>query len=650
MNYKQILKEIKEKIQQSNEFNNQQDLSQLIYYMNNPKFQTNEYYTQDKCTGYASIDKPHKKFLKKGTMEEEMPKMKMFDFLYERTKQHPNFTALNFYGRKISFDEMFRNIEAVAKSFLMKGIKKGDYVVIAMPTTPESVYMLFALNRIGAIAVELDPRTSKDDIEETLKESKSKFFITMEDCSPIIDDIMNTNIKIKEQLQDVMFISPTESLPVGLNIISDLKDQIDRLRAVKVKLPKGEKYCNWHEFIKSGRKYNGIIDTEYVPNEVTEIIYSSGTTNKPKPIQYTNETFTSMVRQLELGENDYTPRDKNLDIIPIFLGFGSNNGLYTILCFGVEDILIPVPVTDNLPNLIEKYKPNHLLGAPIHVNILLNYLKKNPDKMANLSYIKSIVSGSGSLESVKQYELNEELKRRGCKIKVGPGYGQNEGGPTLSFSPDTFLEKDRDGCSGYPLSHTIISIFDPITNEELEYGKDLEGEIRYQTPCSMKGYAFHHQSETDKFYKVDKDGNIWCCSGDLGKIDKDGGIYITGRITRQISRKAFKFSPIEIEELVIKNVKAVDSCVVVAKKDEIEENVPVLYYTVKPEYNEFIGIIEEEIKTVCSTLKSYKIPVEYILKENIPMTKNLKVDFKKLEEEANSIVLCNSKVLSKSLS
>ena len=100
MNYKQILKEIKKNFQQSNEFNNQQNLSQLIYYMNNPKFQTNEYYTQDKCTGYASIDKPHKKFLKKGTMEEEMPKMKMFDFLYERTKQHPNFTALNFYTLK----------------------------------------------------------------------------------------------------------------------------------------------------------------------------------------------------------------------------------------------------------------------------------------------------------------------------------------------------------------------------------------------------------------------------------------------------------------------------------------------------------------------------------------------------------------------
>ena len=168
MKYKDFLELMRKKLLDAKGKEDKTEINRIIYYLNNPKEMTDEYYKQDSFTGYASIDKPHQKFFKKGTMEVEMPKVKMYDFLYERTKQHPNFTALNFYGRKITFAEFYDHVEEVAKAFLSKGIKKGDYVVIAMPTTPEAVYLLFALNRIGAVAVELDPRTNKEDLELTL--------------------------------------------------------------------------------------------------------------------------------------------------------------------------------------------------------------------------------------------------------------------------------------------------------------------------------------------------------------------------------------------------------------------------------------------------------------------------------------------------
>lgn len=615
--------------------------------LHNPKYETEDYYQQENFTGYASIDKPHLKFFKKGTLDAAYPKMKMFDYLYLKNKKHQNFTALNFYCRKISYGEMFQHIDDCAKAFAQKGVKEGDYVVIAMPTTPESVYMLFALNRLGAVAVEIDPRTSKDDLKSIVNDSKTKFFITMEDCSPLIDSILKENEDINSQIENVMFISPTESLPFGLNIVSDLKDKIERAKGKKVKIPKDNKYINWNNFIISGREYIGKIDSEYKENTITEIIYSSGTTNKPKAIQYTNETFTGMVRQLELGENNYEPRDKNLDIIPMYLGFGSNNGLFVILAFGMEDILIPIPVIDNLPQLIQKYKPNHMLGAPIHMNVLLNYLKHNPTKMVDLSYIKSIVSGSAALESARQYELDDELSKRGCKIKVGPGYGQNEGGPTLSFSPDTFLKMRKPGCSGYPLINTVISIFDPETDNELPYGQDLEGEIRYKTPCMMKGYAFSANKATSKYFKTDKDGEVWACSGDLGKIDTDGGIYVTGRIARQIHRNGFKFSPAEIEDYIIECIPAIENCTLVAIPDEEEESKTILYYTIKAESLSLSSIIEEELRILCGTLKDYKIPCEYVQKSEMPFTKNLKLDFKALEKEAKETFVGRAKVLRK---
>ncbi len=600
----------------------------------NPKLETEENYQQESFTGYASIDKPHLKYFRKGILDAKFPKMKMYDYLYLRNIKRQNFTALNYFGRKITYNEMFSHIDDVAKSFKKMGIKEGDYVVIAMPTTPESVYMLFALNRIGAIPVELDPRTTKEDVIKTIEESKTKFYITMEDCSVMIDELLSENSLLSKQVENVMFISPTESLPFGLNYLSDFKDFIERMKKRKPIVPKNDKYLNWTKFIEKGESYKGKIDSLYKEGEVAEIIYSSGTTASPKPIEYTNETFTAMVRQVELMENDYKEKDKNLDIIPLFLGFGSNNGIYTILAFGLEDILIPVPVIENLPSLISKYEPNHILCAPIHIKVLNNYLKNNPNKLKDLSYIKSIVSGSAHLESSLQYELDEQLKQRGCKIKVGPGYGQNEGGPGLSFSSDTFLENRKPNCCGYPLPFTTISIFNPLTDEELKYGEDLEGEIRYIAPCAMKGYAFNRKVETSKFYRVGLDGKIWACSGDIGKIDKDGGIYITDRITRQISRNGFKLAPTEIEDLILSNIKGIESCALVGKPDETEENKLILYYSIKKEERQNEPIITEAIITLCNTLKEYKIPNEYILKDEIPLTPNLKIDFKKLEREA----------------
>lgn len=643
------VKKLRSMFNKASQNGNIYELEMIEKILENPKLLTDEYYIIDNKTGYASIDRPHLKFYKKGILDAEFPKMKMYDFIYLKNKGRLDKYALNFFGRRITYRELFDHIEETAKAFQEIGVKEGDKVVISMPTTPESVYMLFALNRLGAVAVELDPRTTKEDIERTILESETSFYITMEDCCPLIDKILENNIEVKMQLHDIMFVSPTESLPFGLNILSDLKDSIQRLKGNKPEVSKNQKYVDWNSFIKNGRKQLNVNDSPYRENQVAEVIYSSGTTNTPKPIQYTNEVFTSMVRMMELGEIVYNEGEKNLDIIPLYLGFGSNNGIYGILAFGMEDILIPVPVIENLPELMKKYKPNHLLGAPIHMKVLLNFLKNNPNEMKDLSYLKSLVSGSAYLETAKQFELDDLLASRGCSIKCGPGYGQNEAGPGLSMSTNTLLEMKKIGCSGIPLSHVIISIFDPETDEELPYGQDLEGEIRYRTPSVMCGYTFGSENLNDYFFKVGKDGNVWCCSGDLGKIDNDGAIYITGRITRQIGRGGFKFSPTEIEDYIITCIPSLESCALVAKPDEIEENVPVLYYSIKPEYRENADIIRSEIIALCKTLKEYKIPAYYIEKDKLPFTKNLKADFKALEKEALTITEESIATLKKSM-
>ena len=176
---KDFLLELKKRLTKAIETGNDNVIEEIADFFRLPNKETDEYYKQESFTGYASIDKPHLKYFKKGTLVAKLPTMKMYDYMYLRTKKYSTLTALNFYGRKITFDELYSKIEDTAKAFLKKGIKEGDHVVISMPTTPEAVYMLFALNRIGAVAVELDPRTSQEDVRNIIKDSKTKFYITM---------------------------------------------------------------------------------------------------------------------------------------------------------------------------------------------------------------------------------------------------------------------------------------------------------------------------------------------------------------------------------------------------------------------------------------------------------------------------------------
>ena len=91
--------------------------------------------------------------------------------------------------------------------------------------------------------------------------------------------------------------------------------------------------------------------------------------------------------------------------------------------------------------------------------------------------------------------------------------------------------------------------------------------IRVYCVRGMYGYPYIYSDcykDTKKFYKKGRDGSIWCCSGDLGMIDADGGIYVTGRKMRQIRRGGFKFSPTEIEDFIMQNVPEIESCALVS--------------------------------------------------------------------------------------
>ena len=131
-------------------------------------------------TGYPSIDKPWLKYYSEEAINAPLPECTVYEYLWKSNRGYLQNVALNYFGRRISFGELFERIDGTAKAFLSLGVRKGDIVVISSVTTPETVYAFYALNRIGAISNMVDPRTSEEGIREYITEVNAKYVMVID--------------------------------------------------------------------------------------------------------------------------------------------------------------------------------------------------------------------------------------------------------------------------------------------------------------------------------------------------------------------------------------------------------------------------------------------------------------------------------------
>lgn len=148
---------------------------------------------EKKLTGYPSIDKPWLKYYPAGADSIPVPEKSAYQFIYDKQKENGNNIALKYLGSKISYKKLFEKIAECAKALKAFGVQKGDIVTLALPTSPETVYLFYALNRIGAISNAIDPRLKADELLHSITETNSKVFFATEMTVPEILSVMKKN-------------------------------------------------------------------------------------------------------------------------------------------------------------------------------------------------------------------------------------------------------------------------------------------------------------------------------------------------------------------------------------------------------------------------------------------------------------------------
>lgn len=563
---------------------------------------------QGPLTEYPNLNKPWLKNYSEDEINMEIPKKTMYELLIDSSKSNLKKTALVYFNNKITFEQVIKKIDDCAKALKNMGVKENEIVTICMPSTPETIYLIYALNKIGAVANLIDPRMNVESLKYFLNEVKSTKLFTIDLCNSKFDEI-----KDECNLENIVSISVADSMPPLTKIVYNAK--------MFNKIKKYDYITNWNDFSKNIENQN---DTtfNFEDNKDAIIVHTSGTSGIPKGVVLTNENVNGLVTQYKTKNLNISSGQKFLDIIPPFASYGICGSLHMPLVLGLEIILIPKFEASKFSDLIEKYKPNHVLGVP---SFWENMAKT--DKKMDLSFLISPGSGGDIITDETEKFINEYLEKNGSNSKLIKGYGMTE----LSSSVCTCMHNCNELTSvGIPLVKNTIEIIDTNTGKEVPYNQ--LGEICISGPTMMK-YYYDNEKLTDKTIKVHDDGKKYIHTGDIGYMTENGVLYVKDRIKRMIVRfDGFKIYPSSIENVIMQS-NYVDSCAVIAYEEENLGIMPVAYISLKDKYKENAYDCLNEIIELCKEkLAERAVPNKFEIIDNIPISENGKINITKLEE------------------
>lgn len=498
-------------------------------------------------------------------------------FLEDVVTEYGSKTALTFLrnGRaetELSYDRLLYDVIQFAATLTEMGVQKGDRVILFIPKSIISVVAHFAILKIGAIAVPLNPGFKKNEMEYLLEDADAKLIVVDADKKDLIRKIdpkaMIIEVQTYKPYQDSDFFrSDIESIP----------------------------------------------SADITADDPGLIIYTSGTTGKPKGAVLTHNNLICDARNI-IDIWEISSADVLCHALPLFHVHGLCFALHTALLSGAKvrmlDQFRPETVVDELSRKTGDDICTVFMAVPAMYNKLMDFLGDN--KM-DFNHMRLFTSGSAPL-MVKEFERITRVFGR----KPVEREGMSETG--MNFS-NPVKGKRIPGSIGIPLPGLQVRIVDPDTFDDVELGN--VGELWLKSPAITPGYWRKPKETADTF----KDG--WFRTGDLGKKDADGYYYLTDRIKHIIISGGENVSAKEVET-IINQIDGIDESVVVGKPDEKWGEKVVAAVTSTPGCE----VTETEIKTYCKErLHDWKCPKEIKFLDEIPrntMGKILKEEVKKI--------------------
>jgi long-chain acyl-CoA synthetase len=481
-----------------------------------------------------------------------------------------------FEGREITNVEMMRASKKLATALKTLGVKQGDRVILQMPNCPEVLQCFGAVWRIGAVIVPINYLIGEEETAYIYRDSGAKVVISSQAFLPKIH-------------------AGQVNAPDVKTVV--LIDEI---------VPEGT--ISYLQIVKNSDEDHQITETK--DDDIAALIYTAGTTGKPKGVIHTHKSLYANAKMQY--ETVTLPDDlTSISVLPLCHSFGiatMNNGLFRT----GRTVLLNSFDLDAIFSSIEKYQANLMAGVPTMYVYMLLYPEP---KKYNLSSMKYWISGSAPLSLATWNQFKEVFG-----FEIIEGWGLTEAGANNSVNPFDGIKKV--GSIGLPMNGTQLRIVDTQGNE-LNPGQ--QGEIVIRGPQIMKGY-WHKPEETAEMIR---DG--WLHTGDVGYIDYDGYYWITDRLKDLIIKGGENISPRAIEEVLYTHPKVSEAAVIGMKDDIYGENI-MAFLVLHPGET---ATTQEIIEYCRSKLNNFLLPKEVVFLQAFPKNlvgKILKKELRKIAE------------------
>ena len=557
-----------------------------------------------------STEKPWLKYYSREALSTPLSVCGMYDFMYSRNKEHLEDTALNYFGKKMSYGDFFTEIDKTAKAFTACGVKPGDVVPLITLTCVPSVACLYALNKIGAVPDYLNVLSTEEDFAEFFKDVSAKLVVTLDLFGEKV-----LNAAGRAGVRKVIVYSLREGMPQFTSLGFAYKTRkLDR------SFLNNRLVCLWEEFIAGGENQPEIT---YVKNggEAAYFGHTGGTTGVPKGVLLNDHSFNLVAHYYNLCMA-HSRGDVFLSVMIPYVVYSAIINIHMPLSLGFETVLVPKFESDKWHEYIKKYRPQHCGIIPAYAQTLLT--DKKLDKM-DLSCLKTIGMGGEGLNLPLEEGVNAFMASHSSTAKLRKGYGMTE---VCATAATEFEYASKLGSVGIPLPENNFMIYDLENNRECGYNQ--LGEICMQCSSRMIGYL-DNDEEMQKLFRTHADGSVWIHTGDLGYIDEDGFIFLEGRLKRMIMTvmdgKVYKIPPAKVEAVLSSHEGVRDVCVVGAS----DKNNKVLKAYVIGNGEKDTALFEE-LKEICAKqLPDNMRPRFYESCTEFPRTPAGKIDYRALE-------------------
>jgi long-chain acyl-CoA synthetase len=493
--------------------------------------------------------------------------MSVASFLRDSALSNPEKTAVYFNNTEIQYKQLNMEADSLARGLLNLGLGFGQMVGLLLGNSPDFIRSYFAVARAGGVILPINPLFKGEEIKFILNDAQVSILITVKAFLPLIESIRNDVPSLK---RTIVSGGETNDQAIDLDIL-----------LIEGSYP---------------------IDVPVQESDTAACLYTSGTTGKPKGalLSHGNLIFDALAssRRFEVDSED-----THLCVLPLFHSFAQMASMLIPISSGGSIAILPQFQPDVVLNEITKRKITCFCGVPAMFRILL--LALSGTKSFDLSSLRLCVCGGAPCppEIIQTYQ--EKIG-----ITLLEGNGPTETSPVSYVNPPHLC---KPGSVGPPLDGVKVKIINE-SGQELPAGE--VGEICIRGPNVMKGYL----NQPEATAEVLKEG--WLHTGDLGKVDQDGYVYIVDRKKDMIIVGGFNVYPREVEEFLQKHPMVAEAAVI-GIPDEKRGEAPKAFVVLKPGQK----IAPRELISYCrKNMANFKYPKQVVIVDSLVKNSTGKVD------------------------